>query len=180
MGGHKVLHFLGGSIFLVWYFRLQGATIGRQVCLYPNAGETMMTEPNLVTLDDGVCVDQASLICHVNSRGVFSLRTLTVGSRSTLRSFSRLLSGATMEKGSTLLEHTLVLAGDVVTAGSTSQGWPAKTVREYASSLLARSRKAEVGVLAALGGDLAGPASNGQRPVNELSSLLDDANDLYA
>ena len=128
VGGHKVLHFLGGSIFLVWYFRSLGATVGDRVCLYPNEGETMMTEPNLVTLGDRVCVDQASLICHINSRGVFALRTLVVGSHSTMRSGCRLLSGATMERGSTLLEHTLVLAGDVVTEGSTSQGWPAKTV----------------------------------------------------
>ena len=35
-----------------------------------------------------------------------------------------------MEAKSRLLEHTLVLAGDVVAAGSSVQGWPAE-IRGY-------------------------------------------------
>jgi carbonic anhydrase/acetyltransferase-like protein (isoleucine patch superfamily) len=37
---------------------------------------------------------------------------------------TRLLSGASMDSYSILLEHTLVLAGDVVDSGSVLQGWP--------------------------------------------------------
>jgi hypothetical protein len=57
----------------------------------------MMTEPDLVTMGDGCCIDDASLICHLNASGNFSLNTLELGPYSTLRSFSRLLSGAAME-----------------------------------------------------------------------------------
>ena len=84
-----------------------------------------MTEPDLVTLRRGACVDDASLVCHINSRGAFALNPLTVGAGATLRSASRLLSGAEMEPHSRLLEHTLVLGGDVVPEATTLQGWPA-------------------------------------------------------
>ena len=39
--------------------------------------------------------------------------------------------GAAMMPYSTLLEHTLVLGGDVVDEGDTMQGWPAEPVGIY-------------------------------------------------
>lgn len=45
-----------------------GANIGRNVCLYPNGADPPMTEPDLVVIHDNACVDDASLICHINSR----------------------------------------------------------------------------------------------------------------
>lgn len=70
---HKtgLLDMLEGSQYLVWYFRLLGGSIGKNVCLYPNGGDPMMTEPDLVTIADNACVDDASLIAHINTRGVF-------------------------------------------------------------------------------------------------------------
>lgn len=60
-----------GSQYLVWYFRLLGGNIGDNVCLYPNGGDPMMTEPDLVTLGNRVTIDDASLIAHINTRGIF-------------------------------------------------------------------------------------------------------------
>jgi hypothetical protein len=70
---HKtgILDMIQGSQYLVWYFRLLGATIGNNVCLYPNGGDPMMTEPDLVTIEDFAGVDDASLIAHINTRGIF-------------------------------------------------------------------------------------------------------------
>ena len=62
---------------------------------------------------------------RVVTAGRFSLNPLRVGAGATLRANSRLLSGATMEPRALLLEHTLVLSGDVVPAGAVAQGWPA-------------------------------------------------------
>ncbi len=45
-----------------------GADIGKNVCLYPNGADPPMTEPDLVTIQDNACVDDASLVCHINSR----------------------------------------------------------------------------------------------------------------
>ncbi len=51
---------------------------------------------------------------------VFCLRSHCV-----LKNMCRLLSGATMDDYSIMLEHTLVLSGETVDTGSVWQGWPA-------------------------------------------------------
>ena len=43
-----------------------------------------------------------------------------------LKANTRLLSGASMEPHSIMLEHTLVMAGEVVDSGSVLQGWPSR------------------------------------------------------
>lgn len=113
-----------GSEFLCMYFRSLGATIGEEVCLYPNGGDPMMTEPELVTIGDYTSIDDASVIAHINTRGVFKLNPLNIGNRCVLKSNCRLLSGASMEDGSILLEHTLVLAGESADSNTVWQGWP--------------------------------------------------------
>ncbi|EME83076.1 uncharacterized protein MYCFIDRAFT_36349 [Pseudocercospora fijiensis CIRAD86] len=126
-GGHGILGLLTGTKWISLYFTALGAKIGKDCALFAGGLPSLMfTEPDLLTLGDRVCVDDASLVGHINTRGKFDLNPLSVGSRSVLRSGSRLLSGAKMEEDTCLLEHTLVMAGDVVDAGSTSQGWPAE------------------------------------------------------
>lgn len=122
-----ILDLIEGSQYLVWYFRCLGATIGDNVCLYPNGGDPMMTEPDLVTIGNGASIDEASLIAHINTRGTFRLNPLVVGHGCVLKSNTRLLSGATMENHSAMLEHTLVLAGETVDNGKVWQGWPSAT-----------------------------------------------------
>ena len=127
-GGRGILDFLGGSWYIVAYFRALGATIGSDTCLYPTGGDPMMTEPDLVTINDGACVDDASLISHLNAKGVFSLNELNLGAYSTMRSMSRLLSGASLGDRARLLEHTLIYSGEYVDPGSTWQGWPGAAI----------------------------------------------------
>lgn len=122
-----LLDMLQGSQYLVWYFRALGCSIGRNVCLYPNGGDPMMTEPDLVTLGDRAAVDDSSLVAHINTRGIFRLNPLSVGSGCVLKSMTRLLSGAAMEPHAVMQEHTLVLAGETVDSGSVWQGWPSKS-----------------------------------------------------
>ena len=52
-----LLTLLNGSQYLVWYFKLLGCSIGENVCLYPNGGDPMMTEPDLVAIKDGKCTE---------------------------------------------------------------------------------------------------------------------------
>jgi len=79
-GAFSILDNLRGSYWLVLFFRALGCTIGRDVCLYPTGGDPMMTEPDLVTIGDCASIDNASLIAHINTRGVWMLRHLNVGS----------------------------------------------------------------------------------------------------
>ncbi|KAJ3142503.1 hypothetical protein HK100_002569 [Physocladia obscura] len=118
-----------GSEYLVQYFRALGCSIGEHVCLYPTGGDPMMTEPDLLTIGDHSVVERASLICHINSKGKFALNKLKVGNWCALANDSRLLSGAEMSDGSRLLEHTLIIGGEVVDAGAVMQGWPAEEVK---------------------------------------------------
>ncbi len=91
--GDGILKMIEGSHYLIWYFQALGATIGNNVCLYPNGGDPMMTEPDLVTIGHGASIDDASLIAHINTRGKFCLNPLEVGNGCVLKSNSRLLSG---------------------------------------------------------------------------------------
>jgi carbonic anhydrase/acetyltransferase-like protein (isoleucine patch superfamily) len=86
----------------------------------------MFTEPELITLGDRVVVDDASVVAHINTRGKFDLNKVEIGDRCVLRTGSRLLSGAQMKNDSCLLEHTLIMGGDVVEEKWTMQGWPAE------------------------------------------------------
>ncbi|KAH9901810.1 hypothetical protein F4778DRAFT_781700 [Xylariomycetidae sp. FL2044] len=125
--GHGILGMLTGTQWAVLYFRALGARIGRDCALFANGQPSLyFTEPDLLTLGDRVVVDDASLVGHINTRGKFDLNELHVGDGCVLRSGSRLLSGARMGKGSRLMEHTLVMAGDEVDEDMTLQGWPAE------------------------------------------------------
>ncbi|PWY85535.1 hypothetical protein BO83DRAFT_443384 [Aspergillus eucalypticola CBS 122712] len=129
-GGTGILSLLTGTAYLSWFYRAMGAKIGADCALNANGDpHIFFTEPDLVTLGDRVTVDDASLVCHLNTRGDFELHTLKVGDRSVMRTGSRLLSGASMGKDACLLEHTLVLSGDHVEDGTTLQGWPAEEFR---------------------------------------------------
>lgn len=122
-----VLGLLTGTSWIVLYFRALGANIGKDCALFANGSPSLMfTEPDLITLGDRVAIDDASVVAHINTRGKFDLNRLSIGDRCVMRSGSRLLSGATMKNDSCLLEHTLIMGGDVVEENWTMQGWPAE------------------------------------------------------
>ncbi|KAM0255161.1 hypothetical protein ACHAQJ_006004 [Trichoderma viride] len=122
-----VIGLLTGTSWLVFYFRALGAEIGKDCALFANGSPSLIfTEPDLIKLGDRVAIDDASVVAHINTRGKFDLNRLSIGDRCVMRSGSRLLSGATMKNDSCLLEHTLIMSGDVVEENWTMQGWPAE------------------------------------------------------
>ncbi|KAK3054551.1 hypothetical protein LTR09_004280 [Extremus antarcticus] len=138
-GGAGILGLFTGTHYMTLYFRALGASIGKDCALFAGGLPSLLfTEPDLLTLGDRVSVDDVSLVAHINTRGKFDLNPLVVGDRCVLRSGSRLLSGARMEEDSCLLEHTLVMAGDVVKAGTTIQGWPGEEFKAVRMPTLRR------------------------------------------
>ncbi|KAF7309534.1 Peroxisomal-coenzyme A synthetase [Mycena indigotica] len=127
-GNGGLLAPLTGTAYIVMYFRALGAKIGKNVALYPGGYTGLMTEPDLVQLGANVSLDDCSVVAHINSRGNFALNSLSIGNGCALRTGSRLLSGASMEDSSMLLEHTLLTSGEVADAGVVYSGWPAKPV----------------------------------------------------
>ncbi|PTB39784.1 hypothetical protein M441DRAFT_47685 [Trichoderma asperellum CBS 433.97] len=122
-----IIGLLTGTNWIVLYFRALGAEIGKDCALFANGNPSLIfTEPDLIKLGDRVAIDDASVVAHINTRGKFDLNRLHIGDRCVMRSGSRLLSGATMKNDSCLLEHTLIMGGDVVEENWTMQGWPAE------------------------------------------------------
>ena len=61
---------------------------------------------------------------------------MVIGDYCVLKSNSRLISGASMDNNSILLEHTLILLGETVDSNSVYQGWPSEggaSLTEYNS-----------------------------------------------
>ena len=128
-GGH-IIGTISGSIYAVWYLRALGAKIGKECAIWAGGKPSLqLTEPEMVTMGDHVSIDDASVVAHINSRGRFSLNKLRIGDGCAMRSGSRLLSGASMEPRSMLLEHTLVASGEIAEAGAVYAGWPARQLR---------------------------------------------------
>jgi hypothetical protein len=98
-----------------------------------------------------------------------------IGPGCVLRSGTRLLSGASTDARSAMLEHTLVLAGECVDSGTVWQGWPSKKqipLLEYRNSVrkmlddVHRQRRAAYEEAVAANGDCCGlfsssPATTG-------------------
>ncbi|KAF5981974.1 coenzyme A synthetase [Fusarium bulbicola] len=103
---------------------------GKDCALFVNGTPSLMfTEPDLMTLGNRVVVDDASVVAHINTRGKFDVNKVEIGDRCVLRTGSRLLSDAQMKSDSCLLEHTLIMGGDVVEERRIMQGWPAEELK---------------------------------------------------
>lgn len=125
-GRRALLDMVGGTVFMAWFLRAQGASIGRNVCLFPNGADPLPTEPDLLTIEEGTAIDRAILVCHLNTRGQWELGRVTLGAYTTLQSGSRVMLHGTVEDHARLREHTLVLSGEIVDAESTWRGWPGR------------------------------------------------------
>lgn len=124
-GNIGILTLISGTAYLPVFYRAMGATVGKDCALAADGNSDILwTEPDLVTFEDRMAADDASVVCHLNTRGEFELHPLRVDDRSVLRSGARLLVGASVGHDACLLEHGLVLAGDHVDNGCTVQGWP--------------------------------------------------------
>jgi acyl-CoA synthetase (AMP-forming)/AMP-acid ligase II/acetyltransferase-like isoleucine patch superfamily enzyme/acyl carrier protein len=127
-GSRDLLSLFEGSVYLVWIFRALGAQIGENVCLYPNGADPLMEEPDFLKIGDHARIDQAVLIAHLNTRGEWMMGPIEIGAEACLRSMSRVMMISTVGDRSTLLERTLVLAGDSSQPGAIWHGWPGEEV----------------------------------------------------
>lgn len=133
---HRVstMDFIAGTPFLDWYFRALGSKVGQDCCLYPAGGDPYMPEPDMVSFGDGVVLDVASVVSHLNTRGNFELVPIKLDPQSTLRTRCRVQQGVHVEGGSMLLEKSLAMTGEVIEYDSIWQGSPAQRISQYSSS----------------------------------------------
>ncbi len=122
---------LAGTPYITMYYSALGATIGKNVCLYPAGADPSMPEPDLIKIGDGCVVDVASIVAHLNTRGNFELVKIELEDNVTLRTRSRIQQGVIMEEGAMLLEKSLALTGEIIDSECVWQGAPARKVHCY-------------------------------------------------
>ena len=132
---HRVMttDLLAGTPYISMYYSALGATIGKDVCLYPAGADPSMPEPDLITIGEGCVVDVASIVAHLNTRGNFELVKIKLEENVTLRTRSRIQQGVIMEEGAMLLEKSLALTGEIIDSECVWQGAPARKVHSYGS-----------------------------------------------
>ncbi len=114
---------LQGTPFIGWVFRALGACIGRRVYLET----TDITEHDLVTLGDDVCVNaDATLQTHLFEDRVMKMSTVEVGDRCTIGGLSLVLYDTRMEADSNLNSLSLLMKGETLPAGTRWEGIPAR------------------------------------------------------
>ncbi|PHH74410.1 hypothetical protein CDD80_3105 [Ophiocordyceps camponoti-rufipedis] len=122
-----ILSMLTGTHWLVLYYRALGVKIGKDCSLFANGYPSLLiTAADLVEIGDRVVLDDVGLISHMDRRGSVRLGRIKIGHRCVLRTGSNILYGAEMKDESCLLEHTLVLPGEVVKEKWTMQRRPAE------------------------------------------------------
>ena len=93
---------LQGSPFLVWAFRLYGAKIGRDVCIFRSKtadDNSNVGEADLLDIGDGAVIsDSANFDRHTVERLGIKFAPVSIGKQCVLRDRAKLLTSEVMEK----------------------------------------------------------------------------------
>lgn len=143
LGEKSMLEFFHGTSFMTTFFRWKGCTIGESTCLYPTGAkhQPFMTEPDLVEIGNHTVIDDAAVICHLNTKGKFKLMPIKIGNSVTMRCRARIQQGGTIEDGAMVLERSLVMTGETIDQDSIWHGSPALPVKITAQSRLPKKPK---------------------------------------
>ena len=101
------------------------------LCFIASGVDPSMTEPDLVFIGDRCVIDNASIVCHLNTQGNFELAKIVIENDCTLCNGSRIQQACHMEEGSQLLEKSLAMTGEIIEANSIWQGCPASSWFQY-------------------------------------------------
>ena len=117
------LDYLVESPLLVWYFRLLGARIGKDVHL----GTTSLAAFDLIQIGDGASIGQdARLSGYTLEAGFLEIGPIGVGAHAYVGNRSILALGSKLEAGAMLDDLSLLPAGGRVPAGQRWVGSPAR------------------------------------------------------
>jgi non-ribosomal peptide synthetase-like protein len=120
---------LQGTAFQAWYYRIMGATVGKNCYL---AG--LALEYDLLHLGDGVAINEdCDTTAHTVERMVLKMAPVRAQRCSSLQAGAVVMPGGVMEEGALLLEHSQVLKGDTVPADEVWGGLPARKVGVFSA-----------------------------------------------
>ena len=124
-GTEDIDDMINGTPLMSALYRLNGATVGKDCCIF-----TSHMEYDLVELGDCTTLgEEISHQCHTVERMVVKLAHFQAARGCTLRARSVAMPGSKMEDNSTLLELSQILKGDTVGEGQTWAGLPGGRVR---------------------------------------------------
>lgn len=87
-----------------------------------------LVQPDLVEIGEGSVIDDAAIVCHLNTKGNFSLVPIQIGAHVTMRKQARIQQGGVIKSGSMVLERSLVMTGDVIEQDDVWLGSPAQSI----------------------------------------------------
>jgi len=117
------LEALQGTPFLPWYYRLLGARIGRRTYFHT----TGLIEFDLVEVGDEAVVNEDCVLqTHLFEDRVLKADKLRVGHRCTMGAGAVVLYDSEMGDGSSLDALSLLMKGEVLPAGTSWEGSPAR------------------------------------------------------
>jgi non-ribosomal peptide synthetase-like protein len=128
------LNYLAGSPLLNVYLRLLGARIGKDVHIVTSHVHL----PDLVEIEDGASIGyDAEIQPFTVEDGWLTIAPIRIGAGAFVGTKAVLLPGSEVELGARVMEQTLVGRGQMVPAGETWSGSPARRVA-HANSVLDR------------------------------------------
>lgn len=118
-----ILELCKGTPLLPAFFRLLGSKIGKGVCMET----TWLTEYDLISIGDGACLNpDCTLQTHLFEDRVMKMSTVEIGRGSTVGIDAVVLYDTRIEEGASLGDLSLLMKGEVLPAGSTWEGSPAR------------------------------------------------------
>ncbi|HEX4609892.1 MAG TPA: amino acid adenylation domain-containing protein [Urbifossiella sp.] len=123
--GRAPLTALEGTLWLNWYLRAMGVTIGREVVLGP--GFAHVVDPDMLTFADGATVS-ALFQAHTFEDRVLKIDRVVVGPRATVGGAAVLLYGADIGADTRVVPHSVVMKRERLLPNRTYGGCPTRPV----------------------------------------------------
>lgn len=112
---------LEGTLWLPWYLRAMGMTIGRDVVLGP--GFAQVVDPDMLTIDDGATV-HAMFQAHTFEDRVLKIDRVRIRRQATLANGTVVLYGADVGEGTYVAPHSVVMKHERLLPGGRYEGAP--------------------------------------------------------
>jgi non-ribosomal peptide synthetase-like protein len=118
---------LQGTPFIAWFFRLLGAKIGKRAFI----DTTCFTEYDLVHIGDDVALNvNATVQTHLFEDRVMKMSDIHIADRCSVGALSLVLYDTTMQPGSSLGHLSLLMKNELLPAGTSWEGIPARPAGE--------------------------------------------------
>jgi len=114
---------LEGTLWLPWYLRAMGMTIGRGVVLGP--GFAQVVDPDMITIDDGATV-HAMFQAHTFEDRVLKIDHVRIRRHATLANGTVVLYGADIGEGTHVAPHSVVMKHERLLDGRHYEGAPTR------------------------------------------------------